>query len=95
AAVRAVFCTGTRAHSFEWTSVPVTHRERSPCTSFKNAAHTGTLFPSMVAFPSAGGVPLELMAPARRSAFLCAGGAAARIFLRIRSGTTHTDVNLG
>ncbi|CAI9570095.1 unnamed protein product, partial [Staurois parvus] len=28
------------------------------------------------------------------STFLCAGGAAARIFAGIRSGTTRTDVNL-
>ncbi|CAI9550618.1 unnamed protein product, partial [Staurois parvus] len=68
---------------------------RSPCTSLDNTACTGTSVPSTVAFSSVGGVPLELMAPARRSAFLCAGGAAARIFVRIRSGTTHTDVNLG
>ncbi|CAI9534624.1 unnamed protein product [Staurois parvus] len=40
-------------------------------------------------------MPLELMAPAHGSAFLCAGGAAARIFVRICSGTTSTDVNQG
>ncbi|CAI9534933.1 unnamed protein product [Staurois parvus] len=44
----------------------------------------------MVAFSSAGGVLLELMAPARGAAFLCAGGAAAQIFVWIRSSTTRT-----
>ncbi|CAI9532014.1 unnamed protein product [Staurois parvus] len=72
----------------------MTRRERSSCTS-ENAARTGTSVPSTVAFSSAGGVPLELMAPARGSAFLCSGGAAAQIFLRIHSGTTRPDVNLG
>ncbi|CAI9552145.1 unnamed protein product, partial [Staurois parvus] len=67
---------------------------RSPCTSLETAAPTGTLVPSAVAISSAGGVPLELMAPARGSAFLCAGGEAARIFVQIRSSTTCTDVNL-
>ncbi|CAI9559202.1 unnamed protein product [Staurois parvus] len=43
---------------------------RSPCTSSKNAAHMGTSVPSTVAFSSAGGVPLELLAPTHRSAFL-------------------------
>ncbi|CAI9554084.1 unnamed protein product [Staurois parvus] len=35
----------------------------------------GTSVPSTVAISSAGGVPLELMAPTSRSTFLCAGGA--------------------
>ncbi|CAI9562068.1 unnamed protein product, partial [Staurois parvus] len=52
-----------RAHSFEWTPVPTTCRERSPCTSLENTACTGTSVSSTVAFSSAGGVPLELMAP--------------------------------
>ncbi|CAI9618300.1 unnamed protein product, partial [Staurois parvus] len=56
---------------------------RSPCTSLENAARTGTSVPSTVVFSSAGSVPLELMPSARGSAFLCAGGAAARIFVRI------------
>ncbi|CAI9585162.1 unnamed protein product, partial [Staurois parvus] len=67
---------------------------RSPCTSSENTARTGTSVPSTVVISSAGGVPLELMAPARGSAFLCVGGAAARIFVRIHSGTTRTYVNL-
>ncbi|CAI9609000.1 unnamed protein product [Staurois parvus] len=68
---------------------------RSLCTSLENAAYTGTSVPSTVAFSSAGGTPLELMAPTRGSAILCAGGAAARIFVWIRRGTTRTDVNQG
>ncbi|CAI9536737.1 unnamed protein product, partial [Staurois parvus] len=66
----------------------------SPCTSSENAAHTGTSVPSTFAFSSVGGAPLELMAPARGSAFLCACGAVAWIFVRIHSGTIRTDVNL-
>ncbi|CAI9570030.1 unnamed protein product, partial [Staurois parvus] len=84
---------GTSAHSFEWTPVAVTRKGRSPCT-LENAAHAGTSVPSTVAFSSAGGVPLELMAPAQGSAILCAGGVAAWIFVRSRSSTTRTDVNL-
>ncbi|CAI9535958.1 unnamed protein product [Staurois parvus] len=68
---------------------------RSPCTSLENVVCTGTSFPTMVAFSSAGGMPLELMAPARGSAILCTGGAAEWIFVRIHSGTTHAYVNLG
>ncbi|CAI9584718.1 unnamed protein product, partial [Staurois parvus] len=83
----------TRAHSFEWTPVPRDMQGRSPCTSSENAAHTGTSVPSTVAIFSVGGVPLELMAPTCGSAFVCAGGAAARIFVRICSCTTRTDVN--
>ncbi|CAI9587553.1 unnamed protein product, partial [Staurois parvus] len=49
-------------------------QRRSPCTSLENAARMETSVPSMVAFSSVGGVPLELMAPALGSAFLCAGG---------------------
>ncbi|CAI9600102.1 unnamed protein product, partial [Staurois parvus] len=67
---------------------------RSPCTSLETKARTGTSVPSAVAISSAGGVPLELMAPAHGSAFLCAGGAAVRIFVRIRSSTTLTYENL-
>ncbi|CAI9540693.1 unnamed protein product, partial [Staurois parvus] len=83
-----------RVHSFEWTPVPRDTQGRSPCTSSENAARTGTSVHSAVAFSSVGGVPLELMAPAHGSAFLCAGGAAARIFVWICSRTTRTDVNL-
>ncbi|CAI9554083.1 unnamed protein product, partial [Staurois parvus] len=43
-----------------------------PCTSLENAAHTGTSVPSTVVFSSAGGVPLEVMAPTRGSSFLSA-----------------------
>ncbi|CAI9571127.1 unnamed protein product, partial [Staurois parvus] len=46
-------------------------QEGSPYTSLENTACTGTSVPSMVAFSSAGGVPLKLMAPARGSTFLC------------------------
>ncbi|CAI9612015.1 unnamed protein product [Staurois parvus] len=70
-------------------------QQRSPCTSLENAARTGTSVPSMVVFSCAGGVPLELMAPAHGSAILCAGGAVAQIFMRIQSGTTSTEENLG
>ncbi|CAI9533949.1 unnamed protein product, partial [Staurois parvus] len=88
--LRATFCADTGSHSFELTPMPVTRREEVPAL-LKNAAEV----PSTVVFSRAGGVPLELMAPARGSAFLCAGGVAARIFVRIRSGTAHTDVNRG
>ncbi|CAI9561496.1 unnamed protein product, partial [Staurois parvus] len=71
AALRAAFCTGTRAHSFEWTPVPRDTQGRSPCTSLENVAHTGTLGPSTVAISSAGGVPLEVMALARVRIPLC------------------------
>ncbi|CAI9582548.1 unnamed protein product [Staurois parvus] len=86
---------GTRAHLFEWTPVPRDTQGKLPCTTLENAARTGASVPSTVAFPSAGGVPLELMSPARGSAILCSGGAAAQIFVWIRSGTTRIDVNRG
>ncbi|CAI9556281.1 unnamed protein product [Staurois parvus] len=63
------FCAGTRAHSFEWTPVPHDKQGRSPCTSSENAARTGTSVPNTVAFSSAGGMLLEVMAPARGSTF--------------------------
>ncbi|CAI9573841.1 unnamed protein product, partial [Staurois parvus] len=91
---RAAFCADTRAHSFEWTPVPRDTQGRSPGTSLENAAEVLTEVPSTVVFSSAGGVPLELMSPARGSAILCAGDAAVQICVLIRSGTTRTDVNL-
>ncbi|CAI9559317.1 unnamed protein product [Staurois parvus] len=77
------------SYSFEWTPMPRDTHGGSPCASSENAAHAGTSVPSTVAFSSAGGVPLELMAPAHRSTFLCAGGAAVLIF-----GTTCAYVTL-
>ncbi|CAI9535353.1 unnamed protein product [Staurois parvus] len=64
-------------HPFEWTPVRRGTQGRIPCSSSENTAHTGTTVPSTVAFSSADGVPLVLMAPACGSAFLCVGGAAA------------------
>ncbi|CAI9599485.1 unnamed protein product, partial [Staurois parvus] len=79
-----------RAYSFEWTPVPRDMQGRSPCTSSENATHTGTSVPSTTVFSMAGGVPLELLAPACWSILLYV---AAQIFVQIRSSTTRTDVN--
>ncbi|CAI9586850.1 unnamed protein product [Staurois parvus] len=62
-----MICAGTRTQSFEWTPVPRDTHGRSPCTTWEIGACMGTKVSSKVASYSAGGVPLEIMAPARGS----------------------------
>ncbi|CAI9555209.1 unnamed protein product, partial [Staurois parvus] len=45
---------GTRAHSFEWTLVPVTHQERSPCTTLEKQPAREPWFPVRLRFPVRG-----------------------------------------
>ncbi|CAI9593905.1 unnamed protein product, partial [Staurois parvus] len=47
AAVWAEFCSGMRAHSFEWTPVPVTRREEVPALLLKMQPR----FPVRLRFP--------------------------------------------
>ncbi|CAI9534928.1 unnamed protein product [Staurois parvus] len=48
--MRAAFCTGTRAHSFEWTPVPVTRREEVPALLWKAQPPQESRFPVRLRF---------------------------------------------
>ncbi|CAI9569823.1 unnamed protein product [Staurois parvus] len=63
-------------HSNEWALLPTQNAART-AAYMKQLNSDPTSVPSTVAFSSVGGVPLELMAPAHSSAFLCVSGVAA------------------